>query len=108
MAICLQTTNLDCDHIPVEVTKINHGVQGQAILYRSGNMKIQINSVHINRGMTEIQLKTVLTHEFAHLVTYSQGETKSIHGKQFRKNCLAMSDITGTSHVKTCSSHANH
>ena len=107
LSICLQTTTLDCENIPVEVTELKQGTAGQAILYKSGKMKIQLNTKNVeNKSIKSI--KELITHEYAHLVTYTQGNLKSPHGKDFRKNCQEMANVMSVSLVQACSGHANH
>ena len=107
LAICLETTTLDCENIPVEVTKLEQGVAGQAILYKSGNMKIELNKDNVTNTTTK-KIRELITHEYAHLVTYTQGNLKSPHGRDFRKNCNDMANSIGVSLIQACSGHANH
>ena len=107
LTICLQTTTLDCENIPVEITDLKQGVAGQAVLYRSGNMKIQLDEKSIQNKPTR-KIKELITHEYAHLVTYQQGNLTSPHGKLFRKNCNEMANTISVSQIQACSNHANH
>jgi len=107
VSICLQTTTLDCENIPVEIVKLEQGTAGQAILYKSGNMKIQLNTEHVeNKSIKSI--KELITHEYAHLVTYTEGNLKSPHGRDFRRNCNEMANAISVSLIQACSGHANH
>ena len=107
LTICLQTDNLDCDNIPVEVTQLKHGVAGHALLYRSGNMKIEVNE-HFYLDASKRDLKSLLVHEYAHLQTYKEGHLNGNHGNTFRNNCLELASRVGVSTYKTCSESRGH
>lgn len=107
LTICLQTTTLDCESIPVEITDLKQGTAGQAVLYKSGRMKIQLNKDSL-QNTSQKKIKQLITHEYAHLVTYQQGNLKSPHGSDFRNNCIEMANTISVSQIQACSGHANH
>ena len=105
LSVCLHT-DLNCESIPVETTNLKQGIAGQAVLYKSGKTKIQVSESYIeDRG--ENKIRELLVHEYAHLITYAQGNVKSPHGRDFRTNCMALAELTNT-RKSTCTSHANH
>lgn len=106
MSICLQT-GLDCPNIAVKSKNLNSAVAGQAVLYASGRTEIHINRKYLQEHKTERKLKELLVHEYAHLITYAQGEIKSPHGKAFRLNCMELAEKANV-RKSTCTSHANH
>lgn len=107
LTICLETQELDCDNIPVEVTNLEQSVAGRALLYRSGKTKIEIDTDFFNNSTTK-ELKSLLVHEFAHLLTYSEGHLNGNHGNIFRNNCLELAGKVGVPTYKTCSHSRGH
>jgi len=85
MTFCLNT-DLACADIGVEYAKLDRGIKGQALLYRSGRMKIQISEKH--KTQSERKLELTMLHEVAHLIVYAtKGPKEAAHGYAFKSAC---------------------
>lgn len=93
MTFCLNT-DLPCADIGVEYAKLGRGVKGQALLYRSGRMKIQISEKH--KTQSERRLTLTMLHEVAHLIVYAtKGPNEAHHGYAFKRACEGLALKSG-------------
>jgi len=85
-----ELAELDCSNIEIKYKGLVSNILGEANLYNSGKMDVNINRLY--RGNPS-KVRGIVTHEVSHLVVFSTSDTphKHHHGHQFNNVCKSLS-----------------
>jgi len=81
-----EVAELDCSNIQIRYKNLASNILGEANLYNSGKMDVNINRLY--RGNAK-KVRGIVTHEVSHLIVFSTSDTphKDHHGQQFKAVC---------------------
>lgn len=93
LSLCIQTPQLNCNQISVELAELDYGIDGQSLLYSNGQTTIQIDQTLPPNGR---KIKETILHELAHVWSFrtdmSRGKTPTAsHTKTWFRLCKKVS-----------------